>query len=135
MPLANREDSEKMLKFFERRPFRNPVQATILHVVPFSQPIWPVGAMIPEEFRKEIISHGEQFTEDLAGELRNLGHEAKGIAVMGAPSKSIADAVESSKPDLILMQTHSRSGLSRFLLGSVSHSVIHHTHCSILLVK
>ena len=135
VPLANQEDGEAIVRFFEVKPFRDPVQVTVMHVVPFSQPVWPVGAMIPDEFRKEIIEHGEQFTEEVAVKLRNLGHKAKGISVMGAPSISIADEVRDCKPDLILMRTHSRSGLSRFLLGSVSHSVIHHTHCSVLLVR
>ena len=135
VPLANQEGSDAILKFFERKPFRSPVRVTVMHVVPFSQPVWPVGAMIPDDFRKEMISHGEQVTEDLAAQLRSLGHEAKGMAVMGAPSISIANEVEASKPDIILMQTHSRSGMSRFLLGSVSHSVVHHTHSSVLLVR
>lgn len=135
VPLANQDDSETMVSFFESKPFRKNVHATVMHVVPFSQPVWPVGAMIPEDFRKEIIEHGEKFTEDVAAKLRKLGHDAKGHAIMGAPSLSIAEEVKSKKPDLLVMQTHSRSGLSRFLLGSVSHSVIHHTDCSVLLVR
>ncbi|MGB0908915.1 MAG: universal stress protein [Nitrospirales bacterium] len=135
IPLAHQDDGEAIVEFFKTRPFREPVQATLMHVVPFAQPIWPVGAMIPENFQKEIIAHGEQFTEDVASKLRSLGHEAKGIAVMGAPSMSIADKVKEGKPDLIVMRTHSRSGLSRFLLGSVSHAVVHHTQCSVLLVR
>ncbi len=135
VPLATQEDGEAIVRFFESKPFREPVQVTVMHVVPFSQPVWPVGAMIPDEFRKEIIIHGEQFTEEVASKLRDMGHNANGRAVMGAPSISIASEVKERKPDLIVMRTHSRSGLSRFLLGSVSHSVIHHTHCSALLVR
>ena len=135
IPLAHQDDGEAMVKFFETQPFREPVHVTVMHVVPFAQPVWPVGAMIPGSFQQEIIAHGEQFTEEVAAKLRNLGHEAKGIAVMGAPSTSIADKVKETKPDLIAMRTHSRSGLSRFLLGSVSHSVVHHTQCSVLLVR
>ena len=135
IPVADQEDGAAVVSFFETQPFREKVKATLMHVVPFSQPVWPVGAIIPEEFRKEIMTHGEQFTEEIASKLRSLGHEAKGFAVMGAPSISIADEVKSSRPDLILMRTHSRSGLSRFLLGSVSHSVVHHTNTSILLVR
>ncbi|GJL55494.1 MAG: hypothetical protein NPIRA02_26260 [Nitrospirales bacterium] len=135
IPLANQEDEESIVKFFEMKPFKETVYVTLMHVVPFSQPVWPVGAMIPEGFRKEIIEHGEQFTEEVASKLRSLGHEAKGVSVMGAPSISIANEVRESKPDLLVMRTHSRSGLSRFLLGSVSHSVVHHTHCPVLLVR
>ncbi|GJL63203.1 MAG: hypothetical protein NPIRA04_18570 [Nitrospirales bacterium] len=135
IPLANQDDGEAIVRFFETKPFREPGHVTLMYVVPFSQPVWPVGVIIPEDFRKEIIEHGEKFTEDVARKLRSLGHEANGFAVLGAPSIGIADEVKQRKPDLIVMRTHSRSGLSRFFLGSVSHSVVHHTHCSILLVR
>ena len=135
IPLAHQEDGDAIVTFFETRPFRAPVHVTVMHVVPFAQPVWPVGAMIPENFQQEIMAHGEQFTEEVAAKLRNLGHEAKGIAVLGAPSTSIVDKVKETKADLIVMRSQSRSGLSRFLLGSVSHSVVHHTQCSVLLVR
>ena len=134
-PVANQEDGNSIVEFFKQNPFREPVNVNILHVVPFSQPVWPVGAMIPEEFQKEILSHADQLTGDIATQLQQLGHKANGIAVLGAPSFSIAEEVKANSPDLILMRSHSRSGISRFLLGSVSHSVVHHTNCSILLVR
>lgn len=135
VPIANQEDGEAIVEFFKKGPFREPVTVKIFHVVPFSQPVWPVGAMIPEDFRKEIISHAEQLTGNIATQLQQLGHKASGFAVIGAPSTSIAEEVKANAPDLILMRSHSRSGISRFLLGSVSHSVVHHTHGSVLLVR
>ena len=91
--------------------------------------------MIPEGYQKEIMSYAEQLTGDIGTQLEQLGHKAKGIAVLGAPSFSIADEVKANPPDLMLMRSHSRSGISRFFLGSVSHSVVHHTNCSVLLVR
>ena len=91
--------------------------------------------MIPEDFRKEMVAHGEEFTGGIASTIEKLGYSAQGTAVMGAPSFSITDEVTAKTPDLILMRSHSRSGISRFLLGSVSHSVVHHTNSSILLVR
>ncbi|NKB81373.1 MAG: hypothetical protein GKS05_05685 [Nitrospirales bacterium] len=135
VPFANQEDGEEIVRFFEAKPFRETVHVTLMHVVPFSQPVWPVGAMIPENIREEIMEHGKQLAGELSEKLKSLGHTAKGFAVMGAPSVSIAEEVQRHSPDLIVMRTHSRSGLSRFLLGSVSHSVVHHTHCSVLIVR
>jgi nucleotide-binding universal stress UspA family protein len=135
LPVANQEDGEAAVSFLRQKPFRDSVKITVLHVIPFSQPVWPVGAMIPEDFRKEMMAHGEEFTGGIASSIEKVGYSAEGKAVMGAPSFSIADEVTANSPDLILMRSHSRSGIRRFLLGSVSHSVVHHTNCSILLVR
>ena len=135
LPVANQEDGEAALQFLSQKPFQNSVKITVFHVIPFSEPVWPVGAMIPEDFRKEMLDHGEEFTGGLAASIEKLGYSAQGTAIMGAPSFSIADEVTANSPDLILMRSHSRTGISRFLLGSVSHSVVHHTNCSILLIR
>jgi nucleotide-binding universal stress UspA family protein len=135
IPIQSQEDSNAVLTFFRKKPFREPCVITVLHVIPMVEPVWPVGAMIPHEFRKEMIGYAEKFTYVLCLELERLGHQAKGLAVEGAPSFTIVEEVKKIKPDLLVMRPHSQSGVSRFFLGSVSHSVIHHTDCSLLLVR
>jgi nucleotide-binding universal stress UspA family protein len=36
---------------------------------------------------------------------------------------------------LIILGSHGYSGLQRFLLGSVSHAVAAHAHCSVEIVR
>ena len=135
IPIERQEDADAVLTFFKKNPFREPCSITVLHVLPMVQPVWPVGAMIPSDFRKEMISYAEKFTQVLCIELERLGHQAKGLAVEGVPSAAIVEEVRTTKPDLLVMRTNSHSGVSRFFLGSVSHSVAHHTDCSLLLVQ
>ena len=135
IPIEGQEDSDAVLTFFKKNPFREPCSITVLHVLPMVQPVWPVGAMISPEFRKEMMAYAGKFTQVLCIELERLGHQAKGLAIEGAPSVAIVEEVRKTKPDLLVMRTNSHSGVSRFFLGSVSHSVAHHTDCSILLVR
>ena len=135
IPLETEEDGETIVQFLKKKPFREPISDTLLHVIPFGQPLWPVGAMISPEFRQEMISYGEKFLNEVGLELRALGHETNGFVLVGAPSMLIVEEATKSTPDVIIMRTHSRSGISRFLLGSVSHSVVHNAECSILLVR
>jgi len=135
IPIQSQEDSDAILTFFKKKPFREPCVITVLHVIPMVEPVWPVGAMIPPSFRKEMVSYAEKFTQVLCLELERLGHQAKGVAIEGAPSFTIVEEVKKIKPDLLVMRPQSQSGVSRFFLGSVSHSVIHHTDCSLLLVR
>ena len=135
VPIDGQEDADAVLTFFKKNPFREACSITVLHVIPLVDPVWPVGAMIPPEFRKEMRSYAEKFTQVLCLELERLGHQAKGLAIEGAPSVTIVEEIRKTKPDLLVMRLQSQSGVSRFFLGSVSHSVIHNTDCSILLVR
>ncbi len=135
IPIQSQEDSDAVLTFFRKKPFREPCAITVLHVIPMVEPVWPIGAMIPPSFRKEMVDYAEKFTQVLCIELERLGHQTKGVAIEGAPSFTIVEEVKKIKPDLLVMRPQSQSGVSRFFLGSVSHSVIHHTDCSLLLVR
>ncbi|MEX2492241.1 MAG: universal stress protein [Nitrospirales bacterium] len=135
IPIQSQEDSDAVLTFFSKKPFREPCVITVLHVIPMVEPVWPMGAMIPPAFRKEMVGYAEKFTQVLCIELERLGHQAKGVAIEGAPSFTIVEEVKKINPDLLVMRPQSKSGVSRFFLGSVSHSVIHHTDCSLLLVR
>lgn len=135
IPIESQEDADAILTFFKKKPFREPCSVTVLHVIPLSEPVWPMGALIPPDFRKEMVAYAEKFTNILCEELKKLGHQAQGVALVGAPSSTIIEQVQHTSPDLMVLRTHSRSGISRFFLGSVSHSVVHHTDCSIIVVR
>ena len=135
IPIDGQEDSDAVLAFFKKSPFREPCSITVLHAIPFIDPVWPVGAMISSELRKEIMTYAEKFTQALCVELEGLGHQAKGLVLEGVPSVTILEEVKKGNPDLLIMRPHRQSGVSRFFLGSVSHSVVHHTDCSLLLVR
>jgi nucleotide-binding universal stress UspA family protein len=135
IPIESQADSDVVLTFFKKNPFREPCSITVLHVLPMVQPVWPVGAMISPEFRKEMKDYAGKFTQVLCLELERLGHQAKSLVIEGAPSVAIVEEIRKTKPDLLVMRPQSQSGVSRFFVGSVSHSVAHHTDCSFLLVR
>jgi nucleotide-binding universal stress UspA family protein len=51
------------------------------------------------------------------------------------PHEAILDRVEETKPDLVVMGTHGRSGVTRLLLGSVAANVVRHASCPVLTVR
>jgi nucleotide-binding universal stress UspA family protein len=50
-------------------------------------------------------------------------------------SESILNYTANEDIDLIVIGTKGRTGLKRFLIGSVANAVIQHAHCPILLVR
>lgn len=50
-------------------------------------------------------------------------------------TQAIVDYSSKKNIDLIVIGTKGRTGLKRFLLGSVAHGVVQHAHCAVLLVR
>jgi nucleotide-binding universal stress UspA family protein len=57
------------------------------------------------------------------------------ILDIASPADSIVTYAERKKVDLIVMGTHGRTGIKRFLLGSVASGVLSHAKCSVLVVR
>lgn len=51
------------------------------------------------------------------------------------PKSKIIDVAAEWDADLIVLGSHGRSGLSRFLMGSVSEAVVRHAPCSVEVVR
>ena len=58
-----------------------------------------------------------------------------GDVLFGSPDSRIVETAEAMGTDLIVMGSHGYKRWERLLLGSVSNSVVHHAHCSVLVVR
>ncbi len=67
--------------------------------------------------------------------LRNAGWKVSTFVGEGNPTAVILDDSAEWKADLIVLGSHGRSGLDRFLLGSVSEAVARHARCSVEIVR
>jgi len=76
----------------------------------------------------------ESTIEDaLAGEdLSGLAHPVERVISQGSPAVAILNAAKGA--DLVVVGTRGRGGFSGLLLGSVSHQVVHHAECPVVVV-
>lgn len=78
---------------------------------------------------------GLAYLEGVKGSLKAKGLRTSSILVMGpAPDVIIDHAVENSI-DLIAMSTHGRSGIGRWVFGSVTNKVLHAGDTPLLVVR
>ena len=89
------------------------------------------AAQINESRRLELNKEFDSFLETF--HLIDLNYE-KQIAG-GEPSEEILKFIKKSKPDLLIMGTTGRSGISKILMGSVTEKVIREVPCSFITVK
>ncbi len=87
--------------------------------------------------REAVFKHdAETYLAAHRGELRNKNLEVSThIIVSEAVATAILDFAESEGVDLIAMSTHGRSGLGRWVYGSVADKVLQGAICPILLIR
>ncbi|WP_267164401.1 universal stress protein [Halovenus salina] len=78
---------------------------------------------------------GEDILEEAAKTLDTLGNRYKTDVVQGNPAPTIIDYAERYDQDLVVMPTHGREGVSRYLLGSVSEKVVRLSSVPVLTVR
>ena len=132
LPLQGLSDAEAAIRFLQLNPFHDPVEITLLTVLPSTQPPWPVDAAAAEKLEKQALQSARDYIDGVAKRLRAIGYQARGIAVLGTPSAMILEEATKRRSDLILMGTRGRQGITRFVLGSVSHAVLHQMPCPVL---
>lgn len=71
----------------------------------------------------------------MAQKLRSDDISVRMAVAFGRPAQEIVAFAEREDIDLIAMSTHGRSGLSRWILGSVADKVLRGTHLPVLLVR
>jgi nucleotide-binding universal stress UspA family protein len=108
----------------------------LFQVVPF-MPIYGspelVTPLIVDEKQKEAV---EKYLASLAEELKKRGLRATATVRTGQQvALEIIDFAKEAGVDLIVMCTHGRSGITRWVLGSTAHKVLIRAEAPILLIR
>lgn len=129
------DDAEAAVKFLSLKPFREPVELTVLTVVPFAQGIWPTTSSPTDMQQKQVIESAQKFIDGVVAQIVTLGYKAAGATTLGVPAQAILGWADETKPDLLLIGSRARKAASRFLLGSVSHAVLHKTKWPVVIYR
>lgn len=99
------------------------------------------GGYLPDtsELEKAARESASKIVDDACRDM-TTAFSGKNIAVtcevlFGSPDSRIVETAEDKGTDLIVLGSHGYSRWERLLLGSVSNSVVHHAHCSVLVVR
>ena len=77
----------------------------------------------------------EQYLDSVSRGIKGRGHPVSRHVTTGAPAEQILDFAEANPVDLIAMSTHGRSGVNRWVLGSVTDKVLHAGDMPVLVVR
>jgi len=133
MAVEGNEDATRLHKWLTSYPFKNPVAVTILSVVPSLAMVEPNLMVGFKSWSEEHHRQSQQVVQDTAQALAGPQFNVTTDVRMGDPVTTVCEVGNSH--DLIVIGSHGRKGLDRFLLGSVSHGIVHRAGCSVLVVR
>lgn len=125
LPLQGPQDAEQALRFLQQKPFREPATVTLFTVLPHTRPPWPVDAASAEQMEVQALRIARDFLGETAAKLGMMGYQTRVTAALGTPVEGILHEAKASNADLILLGSRGRHGLTRMVLGSVSHALLH----------
>jgi nucleotide-binding universal stress UspA family protein len=71
-----------------------------------------------------LVQEGKDIVEEAEKTLETLGVDYDSDVVQGSPAPTIVEYAKRYDHDVIVMPTHGREGVSRYLLGSVTEKVV-----------
>ncbi|MGD9851139.1 MAG: universal stress protein [Nitrospirales bacterium] len=135
LPIEGEEDASIAVQFLGLRPFRHAVDIQVFSVWPQPQLPWPTTVGQSTIMETQALEDAQSKLDGVTQRLLKMNYACQSQVGLGNPALAIMEQAKSFQPDLIMMGTHHRGGLSRFLMGSVSHSLHHQTNYPILLVR
>ena len=131
VPLDGSEVSEAILGQVCRILHLKDAEVTLVEAVPVPvQPSFEYSPMLAD-----LKSGAEKYIAGLKEQLEREGVHANGVVKVGGAATTILEAAKDHKATLIAMATHGRTGLSRFVMGSVAEKVTRASETPVLLVR
>ncbi len=95
----------------------------------FSDP--SIADNLIQEMEVETLS----YMQSVRGKLQKAGFRTSFLIRQGAIAETILQVAAEINADVIVMSTHGRSGVKRWLLGSVADRVVTHSEVPVMLIR
>ena len=135
VPLDGSELAEVVFTYAKELAGRLDVDVILLHVYePGESTLAPMHQAYVEH-TAEVIRREAAEVQRRTGAPAGKAIAAKGILAVGYPAEEILHYAEKNDIDLILMATHGRSGIRRWVMGSVADKVLRASKVPVWLVR
>lgn len=131
--VEGRDDADRIVQWLTRHQFANPVEICVLNVVVPIGVETPYDALGTKTWWEGAETYAEEFVKETAAKLLDSRYTVSTKVAIGNPAALIEEQAQSV--DLVVAASHGRTGIARFLMGSVSHAVVHHVSCPVLVIR
>jgi len=93
------------------------------------------GQDLANRLQDGMMTEAEYYLGKLIESKPQAGLDIQRVALLGSAAHRVLEYAEKNGFDLIVMATHGRTGLARWVYGSVTEKVLHSAHCSMLVIR
>jgi len=97
--------------------------------------VLPIPTSDAAGFREESLRRGQEVVRRAEQALSKAGFKVSTDVEEGDPKSKIIDQANRWNAELIVLGSHGRRGIERFLMGSVAEAVTRHAHCSVQIIR
>ncbi|HMQ52798.1 MAG TPA: universal stress protein [Anaerolineae bacterium] len=127
------EHSHRALEYGQDLANRYEAAVWLVHVFPHTSDLLGYDEYEKLVARREAA--GQTVLDEARQTLGTVSFPVYEELLEGPPAEAIINVAEVRGVDLIIMGTRGLGALQGLLMGSVSHKVMHHAHCPVLLVR
>lgn len=137
VPLDGSELGQAALPYAEMLTLKTGAALDLLHII---SPPGAIEASLltgPDWIKliQVLQKAGEEYLKEVIQQLAERGIKATYEVMTGEPADKIVQYAEEKKASLIAMSTHGRTGLARWVMGSVADKVVHGASMPVWLVR
>ena len=134
LSIEGHDDAARMVSWLTAHPFRTPITMTVLAVaLPLHQVMEPHMVIGLQALTEENVRQATALVGHAAQALTSPSFGTSTDVRVGDPVTTICDVGASY--DLIVTGSHGRTGLDRFLLGSILQGIVHRATTSVLVIR
>jgi nucleotide-binding universal stress UspA family protein len=86
-------------------------------------------------FETHQKAEAEKYLKEIVARLRKTGVNAKADVIYGKAGEALSDYATKNDVDLVIIATHGRSGISRWVWGSVADRLVRSVCVPVLMVR
>ena len=136
LPLDGSREGEAALPHIEQLASRLGARVILLQVL--ATGYVGLGYTYAAYTEQQIASDSalaKDYLDKVSGRLRQSGIATESVVRLGNAAEEIIDFTDKVGADLVAMSTHGRSGIGRWVFGSVAERVLHFANKPFLLVR
>jgi nucleotide-binding universal stress UspA family protein len=112
------------------------VQAVEPLSVPYGREVLQLASLEQvKAFETHQKADAEKYLKEVVARLKKTGINARADVIYGRAGESLSDYATNNDVDLVIIATHGRSGISRWVWGSVADRLVRSVCVPVLMVR
>ena len=135
VPLDGSEFAERALPYAEKLAGLLSLEILLARVVRFERPHYTDSGIELPNLTEQLVDEASEYLNRISKKLGSRGLKVETRVLRGAPAPVLLDLAHKTPQSFIAMTTHARSGLSRWMMGSVAEALVRGSGEPVLLVR